>query len=408
MIMTNNVKSLKKQLMAAIAMVVVAAIALSSATYAWFVNNSQVTATNVSVKAATAYSLLISHKNGENASWGTTTELNKTLDHLTPVSTIGEVNEGDNATAITLSAKTDSDAAVGIGDGTKIAVGDVRFVTNTAWSGNYATGVSEVSKSSKTTPAANDDTDDNYYYFYSDTVYLKAAQAGDIYLDSTGIGIMWAKFDTTTNERSETPELISFEDFAALTIITPADNSTDEIVDKYDAYNADLLSAQDLLKTMRIGLLVSQKDSDDKTTRVWHEYQLIYSKTSNAVKTTGGSTFSADGITKAVSAAESVGEGHTVATVDTPVEKDINGVKLASKTIDDYAIKGSSSAIASATTTDDIIATAAVNEEIQVDIYVWMEGCDEDTVAANISSFSEATIEGLQLGFCLGAVPASE
>jgi hypothetical protein len=42
-----------------------------------------------------------------------------------------------------------------------------------------------------------------------------------------------------------------------------------------------------------------------------------------------------------------------------------------------------------------------------VDIYVWMEGCDEDTIAANINAFSGTGVSGLQLGFCLGAVSAS-
>jgi hypothetical protein len=37
-----------------------------------------------------------------------------------------------------------------------------------------------------------------------------------------------------------------------------------------------------------------------------------------------------------------------------------------------------------------------------VDIYIWMEGCDYDTVAANINSFSGTGVSGLQLGFCLG------
>ena len=46
-----NVKHLRKQLMAAIAMVLVAAIALGSSTYAWFVSNNQVTATTASISA---------------------------------------------------------------------------------------------------------------------------------------------------------------------------------------------------------------------------------------------------------------------------------------------------------------------------------------------------------------------
>ncbi|MDY4834221.1 MAG: hypothetical protein SO181_03610 [Frisingicoccus sp.] len=58
-----NVKHLRKQLMAAIAMVVVAGVALSSATYAWFVSNNTVTAqtTNISAQSNSAY-LVIQEK----------------------------------------------------------------------------------------------------------------------------------------------------------------------------------------------------------------------------------------------------------------------------------------------------------------------------------------------------------
>lgn len=46
-----NVKALKKQLMAAVAMVLVAAIALGSSTYAWFVTNNTVKATTSQISA---------------------------------------------------------------------------------------------------------------------------------------------------------------------------------------------------------------------------------------------------------------------------------------------------------------------------------------------------------------------
>ena len=49
--MTVSVKSLQKQLIAAVAMVLVAMIALGSSTYAWFVSNNQVTATTSSISA---------------------------------------------------------------------------------------------------------------------------------------------------------------------------------------------------------------------------------------------------------------------------------------------------------------------------------------------------------------------
>lgn len=61
-----NVKTLKKQLMAAIAMVLVAAIALGSSTFAWFVSNNSVTATTTSIYAQSnsAYLLISNKANG--------------------------------------------------------------------------------------------------------------------------------------------------------------------------------------------------------------------------------------------------------------------------------------------------------------------------------------------------------
>jgi len=55
-------RSLKKQLMAAIAMVVVAAIALTSATYAWFANNNRVTADGLTINAKSEGVLLVISK----------------------------------------------------------------------------------------------------------------------------------------------------------------------------------------------------------------------------------------------------------------------------------------------------------------------------------------------------------
>ena len=61
-----NVKHLRKQLMAAIAMVVVAGVALSSATYAWFVTNNTVTAETTQIKAqSNAAFMSIVYDNGE-------------------------------------------------------------------------------------------------------------------------------------------------------------------------------------------------------------------------------------------------------------------------------------------------------------------------------------------------------
>lgn len=58
-----STKALKTQLLAAIAMVLVASIALGSSTYAWFASNSKVTANNMQVSATTSKNLLISNQN---------------------------------------------------------------------------------------------------------------------------------------------------------------------------------------------------------------------------------------------------------------------------------------------------------------------------------------------------------
>ncbi|MDD3340394.1 MAG: hypothetical protein PHS82_16260 [Lachnospiraceae bacterium] len=120
-------KALKKQLMAAIAMVVVAAIALTSATYAWFISNTKVEATSAKMTASTAYTLLISE--GAKASdgtsnWGSVHEWldGKTAKALSPVSTIGTLNASN-----TLDFVFDT--------GWKAATADATDVTK---GGNYA------------------------------------------------------------------------------------------------------------------------------------------------------------------------------------------------------------------------------------------------------------------------------
>ncbi|MDO4477658.1 MAG: hypothetical protein Q4B73_01285 [Lachnospiraceae bacterium] len=75
--MTNKTSKLKKQLAAAIAMVLVAALALGTATFAWFVNNNKVTAKGMTVNAQADTSLLIAGKNDNDwkdySAIGTTT-----------------------------------------------------------------------------------------------------------------------------------------------------------------------------------------------------------------------------------------------------------------------------------------------------------------------------------------------
>lgn len=80
-----EMKALKKQLGAAIAMVLVAAIALGAATFAWFVNNNAVTATGVDVSTSSSVPNLYIKSTGKTTDGMTAAGTNPTK--LFPVST---------------------------------------------------------------------------------------------------------------------------------------------------------------------------------------------------------------------------------------------------------------------------------------------------------------------------------
>ena len=86
-----TVKALRKQLMAAIAMVVVSAVALCSSTYAWFASNNKVTAGNMNVQAQAEGGILIS--NESKSEWKTSADAShKSLTQLIPTSTANVTN----------------------------------------------------------------------------------------------------------------------------------------------------------------------------------------------------------------------------------------------------------------------------------------------------------------------------
>ncbi|MDY2627811.1 MAG: hypothetical protein SOW08_05765 [Lachnospiraceae bacterium] len=69
----KDIKSLKRQLMAAVAMCLAAAVALGSSTYAWFVSNNRVEATGMQVQAAAEGGIEIAYTNSgaSSASYAT-------------------------------------------------------------------------------------------------------------------------------------------------------------------------------------------------------------------------------------------------------------------------------------------------------------------------------------------------
>lgn len=339
-----TVKSLRKQLAAAIAMTLVATVALGSSTYAWFVNNASVTATNVSVTASTAYSLLIASDEAPTT-WGTTTALDPTAVNLIPASTVGTKQAADD-TAATPKFKKD----------------DLRFATDTTWNGNYVVGYKEVYSTDSVTTEKVDGTSVTSKYFYKDTVYLKSAQAAKIYLDSNGTGI------GTTD--------------------------TSGVLTSTKKFNDNDLTAQQkaMLNTMRVAFVVSSKTDTSNTTGGIYVYQLVADGTTASLHySTTTDASGANGITAGIDAALTPIAPATFANFKT------NTVPV----ITDKMATGSTAGFATTTNAEALI-TVAANEEVKVDIYVWMEGCDYDVNATNLVNFQEAAINDMMFGFCIG------
>lgn len=358
-----STKALKQQLIAAIAMVLVAAIALGSSTYAWFVNNAQVTATGANVQAATAYSLLISK---DNSTYGTTTAFTTALTALTPVSTTGEL-------ASSMSA---------LPDGKTPADNDVRFVTSKSWENNLVTDYTEVAKDSVVTGEQK--------YFYRDTVYVKSAQNGKIYIDGAAntTGIMWANYDNTASAphfSTTASTYYSFTDFVA----GAAKQTGGSLDDKQTAYNAAVDEAIALMKTIRVGFMVT--NLSDSTT-AFNVYQFTGNLIDNTSTTSINTTFGdANGVTKATKVSTKTAETPTFANYN-------NGVPV----ITAITATGSQTALATTSGAVALIDGVTANTVYQLDTYIWMEGCDYDTTGGNLATFDNGILKGIQFGFCLG------
>ena len=377
-------KQLKQQLFLAIAAVLSTAIALSSATYAWFVSNTTVTATGASVEASTVYSLLISN---DGVDFQTAVPLDTTQKELVPVSTVG-------------SWETSARSAISATDQTATEKFDLLFVKSNQWENNYVKNYIEVGKNSVVSG--------NKVYYFTDTIWLKAAQSENVYLEKGGTGVAWALFDTEHDAPYATTTKFSFVDFlktGAADVVKTTAASPNALT-----YNANVDKARAMLKTLRVGLVLTHDVNGEETRDSVNIYQLVSTpiNSANSAITTSGEG-GADGITRAagvtitgssyITGAES-DSGYSGATLAGNVSNYVAGSGI--PLLEDCAIQGSETGLVSAGSVRPLISDTIANKPYKVDVYIWMEGCDVDTVSANIDSFNLGIFTGLQLGFCLG------
>lgn len=116
-----SVKTLRKQLFAAIAMVLVAAIALGSSTYAWFVSNNTVKATTSTISAQSNAPFLMIDKDSIKENSGTSIEFGTTNTKLYPSQVVN--GEADAPKFESAYAKKKDEATILAGS--RFTVGDV-------------------------------------------------------------------------------------------------------------------------------------------------------------------------------------------------------------------------------------------------------------------------------------------
>lgn len=142
-----STKALKTQLLAAIAMVLVASIALGSSTYAWFASNRAVTATDMKVTATTTGSLVITKGSLPDATT-TAISVKATDDTSTVTALIPATHDLTNATTTGL------------------------VYNNNSGNVSASTGLVETGKSDLTFAEAKNESGKNYYKDY--VVYIAA------------------------------------------------------------------------------------------------------------------------------------------------------------------------------------------------------------------------------------------
>ena len=127
-----NSKAIKRQLLAAIAMVLVAAIALGSSTYAWFVASGTVKAEGMKVQAKSEGGLAIRWAGETSELWGTTASAKMDTKALLPASTATLAKwtyaKALNADKSNADTSTYKDITTDVFKGTNGAFGDNDYV----------------------------------------------------------------------------------------------------------------------------------------------------------------------------------------------------------------------------------------------------------------------------------------
>ncbi len=253
-----STKALRKELLAAIAMVIVAAIALSGSTYAWFAQNNVVTATGMTVKTQVSDNLFIAADTVESTTVQPSTAfktayINSLEGLLEPVSTVNGTNFFYNALSnagATGDAKKDEYVTY---DHTNTSAFDTNYGTNGAK--GYVEYAFQLKAVNGSTGSKNIDiTNLNITYGTTASAVTKAFRTA-IFVENLG--------DGTTTPAGGVGNLLS---------ISRAEGSTYFTTDKAVSTNATLAAVSTIDKNLLVGTVAANSTQYYKVVvRLWLE-----------------------------------------------------------------------------------------------------------------------------------------
>lgn len=222
-----NSKAIRKQLLAAVAMVLVAAVALGSSTYAWFAQATQVTASGMSVKAQSEGGLIIS--NESKTDWKTSsTASHNQVAALVPTSTKDCQNWYHNKSEDYNDAAASQDA--GTYQTLTTTLGETGGVANTG-------GIGFVDANSD---KAKQDTENGYYLVNKFYIKSSADQMTGTKLYINKVAVAGATTSAELDKSLRVSIVIGSETF----IYAPYDGATLEYYVKGDSEKTTAISAR--------------------------------------------------------------------------------------------------------------------------------------------------------------------
>lgn len=374
--------SLKKQLASAVSMMLAAAVALGSSTYAWFVNRSRAEVKDVLFQASAGKNLEIAAavaedgntlglNSGDQIPWDqsmmltyystVTPEILKANSFTYPAFKPGETTENFMTPVST------------VDDNLTINGSTATFFMNEGWDTQ-----AQNLQGFDTYSTLTGQTGEKKYYICAQ-LYFRSSEKMNVYLNKDE----WTNYvyNNDATNGIQIPYITQYK--------TSAMATDTNLINTYK------LQAEELAKSLRISFVVADDKSLNKKTVVTARFD-------------DGTMHVANAVWNTVNGAALITDDTPISTVDGTSKKITALGTAVTKSLDDYSLTGGSTGVGTnhkpSVSIDGKtpLFTLNPNEPKRVTVYIWLEGTDQDCVNT-VSSY----VAGVYLPF-IGGYPTAE